>query len=215
MRPSRFLSLRAGLLLALVVAGTAHAAGSVVFRDDFSNPRSGWATRTNEHGAWNAGISLYTGSDYQMSPVEDGTLGFSPSPKQARSARVEIASKVFMYAGVGNGAAGVACRVQDGDRFYAFLLTGNNAWMIVKATPEKLERLAAGAIPIKPSMPGLVDVRVQAQCDGEVLRMRINGKDVGSARDGAYADGLSGLMVMGEKAAGTNARFDDFALGEL
>ena len=135
--------------------------------------------------------------------------------RKAEGGDVAVAAKVWLYAGLGGGAAGVACRFQDHRRFYAFLLNGHNGWMIARATPEKLQPLATGKLAGKQIMPGLAEARVEARCNGDQLEMHVNGRKVGSVRDDAYATGISGLMLAAEKAAGANAKFDDFALDRL
>lgn len=202
------------LVLPLLAAVGLAVAAPADFTDDFSGPNRGWHVQDAARKDV-AGISLMTGGEYQMSPVADDTLGFSPAPFRTSSDDVQLGAKVWMYAGVGGGAAGVACRFTDARHFYAFLVTGNGGWVIVKGTPRKLERLASGTVKVRAPMPGLVDVRVEAQCVGDALRMRINGVDAGSARDGEYKGGSNGLAVLAEKAAGASARFDDFALTQF
>ena len=205
--------LTAALLVASLGATTAHAREPVL-RDDFANARSGWP-HTNISPRHALGFSQYTGGELQMSSTDDSALGFAPAPRQAEGGDVAVAAKVWLYAGLGGGAAGVACRFQDHRRFYAFLLNGHNGWMIARATPEKLQPLATGKLAGKQIMPGLAEARVEARCNGDQLEMHVNGRKVGSVRDDAYATGISGLMLAAVKAAGANAKFDDFALDRL
>lgn len=194
----------------LAVTGAAAAAESV-FRDDFSSPRSGWATREQESDRI-IGFGIYSDGEYQMTPTANGTVGFSTSPRQAKGDDVSTSAKVWVYAAVGGGGAGVACRFSSHDRYYAFVLTGNNGWAILKSTKTSGKVLANGALAAAPLIPGMLEARMEARCVGDRLTMLVNGREVGSVRDAEYASGSSGLIVLGEKAAGTSARFDDFEL---
>ena len=49
-------------------------------------------------------------------------------------------------------------------------------------------------------LPGSFDGRLQAECAGDALRLSINGKPMGQARDASFSRGVSGLMMAGEKS---------------
>lgn len=158
---------------------------------------------------------MYTSSGkYQMTPTTDGTVGVSLAPKQAASADVQIGAELFMYAGIGAGASGVVCRFRDHDNYYAFVASGAPGWIILKVQGGKPMPLARGALP-KGVVAGAVEGRVEAHCQGDRLQMAFGGRKVGEARDATFATGRSGLIVMGEAAAGTSAVFDDVTLDDL
>ncbi|MDQ3039617.1 MAG: hypothetical protein M3R16_07465, partial [Pseudomonadota bacterium] len=189
---------------------SAAAASDPVFRDDFSRHSSGWP-----HASGNRGFSIYTDTGkYQITPVDDMTLGIIPAPRQARSGDVRIEADLFMYAGLGAGASGLVCRQQDAANLYAFLLTGSPGWNIVKVVNGKPVRLAGGTLP-RGVMAGAVDTRIAVECQGDDLRLIVGGKQIGQARDASFSTGDSGLMVMAENAAGTSATFDNFLLRDL
>ena len=199
------------LLLALALP--AAAAERPVFSDDFSSAASGWVdTHVADHDA--RGIALYNGSGgYQMTPVQDGTFGIMPAPKQAASGDVRIETALFLSTGVGRGTGGLVCRQQDNDNFYAFLVSGNHKAAIVKVRGGQPTTLASGAF--EGFMPNIADVRLGARCDGDALQLTIDGDVVAQANDADLANGRSGLIVMGEKMAGTSAVFDAFALFQI
>lgn len=199
------------LLLALSLP--AAAAERPVFADDFSSEASGWTnTQVADHKA--RGIALYNGSGgYQMTPVADDTFGIMPAPKQAATGDVRVEAALFLYTGVGNGTAGVVCRHQDNDNFYAFLVTGGHRAAILKIHAGQSTPLATTQF--KGTMPNMADVRIGARCDGAALKLTLDGKVVAEASDAALTGGRTGLIVMGEKTAGTNAVFDDFKLFQI
>lgn len=200
------------LCAALASAGLM-AAEAQVLRDDFSDLNSGWdhfQADTLEH----KGFSVYneTGG-YQMTPVDDNSYGVSLAPKQAGGADVRVAGEIFLYTGVGLGSGGVVCRYVDAQNFYAFMVSGKHGFGIVKMIDGKITGLTAGSF--EGSMPNIAEVRIEGRCQGDNLSLYIDGKQVGSAKDADLAQGKSGLVVLGEKMAGTSAVFDSFELAEL
>ena len=188
------------------------AGAAEVMRDDFSDPKSGWsnfaATRDSD-----LGFAVYTDTGgYQMTPVADDTFGFIVAPKQAATGKVRIEADLFLYAGIGAGAAGVGCRYKDHKNFYAFMARGDAQLMILKIKDGVVTPLAQGAV--KSIMPGSVDTRLVAECHGSKLTLAAKGGAKLTATDADFAEGKAGLFVIGEKMAGTSAAFDNFVLAE-
>lgn len=205
---SRISLVLSAAIVSLTSPGIAAAAGS--FSDDFSDPASGWVnTQVADHKA--NGIALYDGSGgYQMTPLDDATYGIVRSPKQVDGADVRASANVFLYTGVGQGTAGVVCRHQDNNNFYAFMVSGGHGYTILKVKDGQAEQLATGRF--EGAMPNIADVQISARCEGENLTLSLDGEEVATASDADLAKGASGLIVMGEKTAGTSAVFDNFEL---
>ena len=203
-------SLLASLLLLGSIGITLPVAAAPVLSDDFSDSRSGWpnmaATRDSD-----LGFAVYTDSgQYQLTPVKDGVFGFIAAPQQAAGGDVRIESDLFLYAGIGAGAAGLGCRHQDHSNFYAFMVRGDAVLMILKVAHGEVTPLAQGKVDAL--LPGTVDTRVTVECTGDSLRMTARGGKAITARDATFRDGGSGVFVIGEKMAGTSVMFDNFAL---
>ena len=205
--------------LASVLATTlcllsAHSAASGrVLRDDFSNPGSGWpnfaAARSSD-----LGFAVYQdGGGYQLTPVQDGVFGFIAAPKQAQSNNVKIEADVFVYAGIGAGAGGVVCRFQDNNNFYGFIGLGDASVAIVKIEDGKASTLARTAI--QSVMPGAVDTRFTVRCEGPRLTLEASGATRLSVEDSSLRSGKTGLLVIGEKLAGTSVSYKEFILEDL
>lgn len=186
------------------------AAAADILRDDFSDVSSGWINKDASHDS-DLGFAIYTDSgQYQMTPVKDSTLGFVPAPRQADDGDVHIESDLFLYAGVGAGSGGLACRYQDHQNFYAFVARGDAVMAIVKIKDGKSSLLAQGRI--GSILPGTVDTRLKVDCAGDELRFSAKGGASIKASDSEFSSGQSGLVVAGQKMAGTSAVFDDFVL---
>jgi hypothetical protein len=200
----------ASLLLAAALGGALPATAATLLSDDFSDAGSGWpnmaATRDSD-----LGFAVYTDSgQYQLTPVKDDVFGFISAPKQAAGGDVAIESDMFLYAGIGAGAAGLGCRHQDHSNFYAFMVRGDAVLMILKVKHGEITSLAQGRVDAL--MPGTVDTRLSVECKGDTLRFGARGGKTITARDGDFAQGGSGVFVIGEKMAGTSVVFDNFEL---
>lgn len=198
------------LAAVLIAFCTAPAFAAPVFSDDFSRATSGWpnmqATRDSD-----LGFAVYTDSGrYQLTPVHDHTFGFIAAPTQAAGGDVRVEADLFLYAGIGRGAAGLACRFQDHRNFYGFLARGDAGVVIVKVRDGNATVLAQGTV--ASVMPGAVDTRLTAECSGDTLRLATKGGKAISARDTEFTGGKTGLVVIGEKLAGTSGMFDNFVL---
>ncbi len=208
MNPTSRICIFLTTIASLVTPTIAVAAGS--FSDDFSDPSSGWVnTQVADHKA--NGIALYDSSGgYQMTPLDDATYGIVRAPKQVDGAAVRVAANVFLYTGVGQGTAGVVCRHQDTNNFYAFMVSGGHGYAILKVKDGHAEQLATGRF--EGAMPNIADVQISARCEGSTLALSLDGEEVANASDADLSKGASGLIVMGEKTAGTSAVFDNFEL---
>lgn len=198
------------LAFALSLGLALPAAAAEILRDDFSSPASGWTNKAATRDS-DLGFAVYTDAgQYQMTPVSDSTLGFIAAPRQADGGDVHMESDLFLYAGIGAGSGGLACRFQDHQNFYAFVARGDAVMAIVKVKDGQPTLLAQAKL--KSVMPGTVDTRLKVDCSGEELRF--SAQDGGSikARDSEFRSGKSGLVVAGQKMAGTSAVFDNFVL---
>lgn len=195
--------------LALAGASLASSAAELL-RDDFSDSASGWQNRAATSDK-DLGFAVYTDAgQYQMTPVHDNTFGFVAAPRQAGDGDVEIAADMFLYAGIGAGAGGLACRYRDARNFYGFVARGDAVLLIVKVKDGAVTPLARGKV--DSVVAGTVDTRLEVSCSGNTLRLKARGGGSLQAEDGDFSAGSSGLLVVGEKLAGTSAVFDDFEL---
>lgn len=204
------------LALAVLAASTATAAPSrSVFRDDFSDTGSGWSdNREAVQRGHSRGLGIYDESGhFQMTPLEDNTIGLLPAPRQADTGNVRLRSTLFLLVSDGQGGAGVFCRARDRDNFYAFIVSPTR-WSIVRIQQGDSKLLANGELPAQ-VMPGAADGVLGAECNGDTFTLRFNDRQMGSVQDAGWNEGESGLLVVGTKLGSTNAQYDDFQLEEL
>jgi hypothetical protein len=201
------------LMLILLLTVSAAARAEVVIDDRFNDASSGWPD-FDAASDKDVGFAVYANGKYQMTPVKNRAYGLIKAPRQASGGDVRMSSAFFMYAGLGAGGAGLVCRMQDIDNFYAFIVVGSGEWRIARVQKGEATVLVNGAVDNQ-VMPGAVDAQMRAECKGDQLTLSLGGSRVGQVRDTVFSRGEVGLFVAGEQAAGTSASFDDFRLESL
>ena len=93
------------------------------------------------------------------------------------------------------------------------MVSGGHGYAILKVQAGQAETLASGRF--EGVMPNIADLRIGARCEGGSLKLMLDGDVVAEADDGTHLLGGTGLIVMGEKMAGTSAVFDDFELRSI
>lgn len=202
--------IRSVLATSMLLLGLNAASAATLLRDDFSDAASGWpnmaATRDSD-----LGFAVYTdGGQYQLTPVKDNVFGFIAAPVQADTGDVTVETDLFLYAGIGAGAAGVGCRHQDHANFYAFMVRGDAVLTILKIKDGQATPLAQGSV--ESLLLGTVDTRISVECTGDTLRFAARGGRAIEAHDGDFTSGTSGVFVIGESMAGTSVVFDNLEL---
>lgn len=198
--------------VALFAVASIASAATVIISDDFSNTQSGWP-HSSATSVEDLGFAIYADGDYQLTPVADRVFGYVKAPKQAEGGDVAIEANMFLLAGVGSGLSGLACRVTDAQNFYGFVARGDAVLMIFKVINGEVTSLAQGRV--RSVLTGSVDTRLTASCKGDELRLSASDGDSLKVKDTSLSKGTAGLIILGEKAAGTMATFDNFKLSAL
>lgn len=205
-------------LLATTLLATSVAAGAQsgsVFGDDFSDTGSGCSdNREAVQRGQSRGLGIYDESGhFQMTPLENDTIGLLPAPRQADSGNVRLRSTLVVLVSDGVGGGGLFCRARDRDNFYAFIVSPTR-WSIVRMQQADSTVLASGELPAQ-VMPSAADGVLGAESNADTFTLRFNDKVMGSAQDAGWNEGQSGLLVLGTKLGSTNAQYDDFELEAL
>lgn len=174
----------------------------VVFRDDFSDPRSGWevfqetaAWGRYEDGAYVLGITdstFFATADSGRSFPDPRVSVSVENPTRAPKAGLGIVcgyrdQSNFYLLGVGTDGTAAIVRSQDGE---LTVLTGNGQWVRVPEIPLAAPRY-----------------RLRARCGDGGLVLAVNGRRVLAAR-APEPKGTVGLFAAGA----VELRFDDFVV---
>ncbi len=184
---------------------TAHL--TVLFQDDFSNPKSGWDTMHEDDA-----VIEYTDGHYRIWLNYPHTNIWANPGLKFTDTRIEVdATKV---GGPDNNAFGIICRYQDADHFYFFLISSDGYYGIGKANGEKQVLLTDdgnmkydGAI-----HKGHATNHIRADCVGQTLALYANGQRLAVVEDPDYTEGDVGLIVGTFDQPGADIVFDNFAV---
>jgi hypothetical protein len=204
------------VLLALVVSGcsslqggevvsAAVQPGSILFKDDFSNPQSGWETWTESSGSMvtytNGGLRIYineTQFDYWSRPGV-----------RLADARLEV--DAIKLGGPNDNDFGLICRYQDRDNFYAFLISSDGYAGILKVKDGKYQLLSGHELTYADAIrQGEALNHLRGDCVGNKLSWNVNGKDLMSVTDADFKAGEIGILGGTGDTAGADLFFDNF-----
>jgi hypothetical protein len=182
---------------------TADDAGNVLFADDFSDPSSGWPTRSST--GWSQG---YEDGVYRVTLDQDEwTYVLAAATAAIDVSDVVIEVDLRFASNFAEAGAGVICRALDGDNYYFFEIEDGTV-SIVRFLEDEQTFLVDDA-PTDAIDPGIS--RLRAECIGDSLALTVNGEQVASAQDGSLAHGDIGLIAGGAGRGFTDVRFDNFS----
>lgn len=185
---------------------------SALLKDDFSDGNT-WGTGTDSDRSVE-----YSNGALRMSVNKDLDFVWStPSSEDYENVHIEVTAT--NHSTDSTGAFGVICNLQITNTSYYFAITGNGKYAIGKYTfaGDTLltndgewgdsDRIKSGA----------GSYRIGADCDSNgTLTLYVDGQQIDSASDTAYASGNVGLFAWsGEELNGTDVSFDDFVVTKL
>jgi hypothetical protein len=171
--------------------------------DDFSDPSSGWPTRTSS--GWSQG---YEDGVYRVTLDQDEwryVLAAATADVDLTDVVVEV--DVRFASNYGEAGAGVICRALDSDNYYLFEIEEGTVSIVKKLNDEQI--FLVDDKPTDAIDAGLT--RLRAECIGNRLTLFVNGQEAASAEDGAHTHGDIGLMAGGAAQGFTDVRFDNFS----
>jgi hypothetical protein len=179
--------------------------GTILFKDDFSSPISGW-----DHTKYAEGIMDYDGGGYRML-VNALDLNFWSTPhKDFADARVEVdAGKL---GGPDENRIGLICR-SDGRNYYFFILSSDGYYGLGLFKDGQTTLL--GQEQMRPSTAinkGLAVNHLRADCKGDALAIFVNGFQLAEVHDATLKHGDVGLLAGTFKHGGADIVFDNFVV---
>jgi len=177
-----------------------------IYRDDFSNPDSGWPTIQD-----NGSII-----EYQF----EGFRFFVNHPNYDYwSARVNNFNNVLLsveaakLGGPDDNGFGVICRLKDKDNFYAFLISSDGYAGIMKVKEGNYSFLSdTGMHYFENIRKGGARNDLLVGCIGSNLTFSVNGEQILEATDNEYSSGRAGLLVSSGDTGGVEIFFDNFVV---
>jgi hypothetical protein len=207
MKPLRFLPIL--FLLITLACSTTQSfvpSGGVLYRDDFSNPSSGWGTLTGD-----AGVAAYTDAAYHIYIKLPNVNLWAHPGLDLGTARVE--ADVLTAGGPPENRMGLICRMKDAANFYYFVISNDGYYGIGKVKDGKWSLLETQEMrPHSAILTGGQTNHLRADCVAGLFILYVNGQLVGSAADGDFASGDVGVLAGSFDTPGVDVYFDNFVV---
>jgi hypothetical protein len=176
--------------------------GTVLFQDDFSSELGWYTIETDRYNLF------FDRGGYQVSVMTKNSPIWSVRSNQFSDSRTEV--DATQITGPTDGYYGLVCRFSDEGNYYMFVVSRDGAFGIAKIEDKDVRYLSfTNQFPelIKP-----IGNRLRADCVGNVLTLSVDGQKVLEARDNAFSEGASGLVVGNHSTSGTAVLFDNFSV---
>ena len=180
--------------------------GDVLFKDDFSDPSSGWTRLLDLKGFmdyYSSGFRFWVntpGYNYWSTPG----LAFDDVRIDVDAARI---------GGPEENRFGMICRYQDAGNYYFFVISSDGYFGLGKVVAGVTSLLGQDMMTFSPSIvPGIAPNHLQAQCQGDTLTFYINGQPAAIAIDSEFSKGDVGLLAGAFEEPGVDILFDNFVV---
>jgi hypothetical protein len=194
------------LILACVsTAGPEETENTILFQDNFTDPKSGWDSSANELGA-----TEYTENGFLISVNAPGRFFWANPYKHFSD--VSITVTVKKISGGDDNSFGVICRHQNTDNFYALVISSDGYYGIRKRIN--------GNPPIYIGYDmmqytniintGETENILRADCIGTTLSLYVNGQLLMQVQDSTIMEGDVGLFAGTFEAESTQVLFSNF-----
>ncbi len=190
------------------------AESPILFRDDFSNPASGWMVTKKDYAEFG-----YLDGEYRILLNKADFNTYSLVPKQTFD-NCSVEADVRLAAGPSNGVFGILCRAeadaQTVHKAYVFAIRGDGFYAILKRTSPSFWDAIAYGKESKAIKPGNAVNHLRADCSGDTLTFYINGEKLLEKTDPAFKIGGVGLAVTTQPKSETlDVRFDNFVVRSI
>ncbi len=180
--------------------------GAILFMDDFSNPNSGWTTWSQ-----NGSLVAYQGGGLRFFINQPHFDFWSRPGKQYNNARIEV--DTLKLDGPDNNDFGIICRFQDRSNYYAFLISSDGYYGILKVKNSAYQMLSENTMKFDPSIKkGKLLNHLRADCVGQKLTFYANGQKLVEVNDSDFSTGEVGLVAGAYDQAGVDIYFSKFVV---
>jgi hypothetical protein len=200
------------LLIGLSACQTAWVAdlltqpGGTLFKDDFSDPSSGWAHTVSKRGAMDYDAGTYRflvlATNYDLWAVAGRSFG-----------DVRVEAGATRLEGPAENRFGLICRFQDAENFYFFVISSDGYFAIGKVSHGLRTLLGQPMMAYSPLIrPGDGPNHLRFDCVGQTLTASVNGSVVAAVQEAGFKFGDVGLLAGTFDTPATDVAFDHFVV---
>ena len=181
--------IRMPLLANIFDSSSENILDETVFRDDFSDKKSGW-----EHLQMDEGSAGYVGETYQITVNVPNTDLFTTYSRTFVNSQITV--KAVRIEGSDNNNFGVICRFQDPKNFYAGQISSDGFAGIFKVEDGEYQLLGhQNMVPVPTIMGGGKENEIQFECIENILKLSVNRVLADSQQDDTFKSGEIGLIA--------------------
>ncbi len=181
----------------------------ILFRDDFSDPHSGWPEMHDRGGE-----IAYRDGGYLLQLNQQQSVLWAETQRFANLKDVVIKVDAIIDSSTGDGEFGLICRYHDDGgiaSYYMLTITEDGYAAIWRAQGNDWEAVVDW-VRIPWSLRGKHIYTLTASCVGNTLSLSVNGQEVARGRDNALTQGDVGVVIATGDTAGFGILFDNFVL---
>ncbi len=199
-------ALLSGCALPAIAAPSAKpSSGTILFKDDFSSPLSGWDRTQYEQG-----IMDYYGGGYRVLVDALGANLWSSPHKDYTDVRIE--ADAGKLSGPDENRIGLICR-SDGRNYYFFIISSDGYYGLGLFKGGQAKLLGQSQMESTPAVhKGMAVNHLRVDCKGDELTGFVNGLQLADAHDSTLQHGDVGLLAGTFQKTGTDIVFDNFVV---
>ncbi len=198
-------ALAVGCTMPLAASAIKPKSGTVLYKDDFSSPASGWDRTQYEQG-----ISDYYGGAYRILVNALNHNIWAVPHVQFTDTRVEVdAGKL---GGPDQNRIGLICR-SDGRNYYFFIISSDGFYGLGLFNLGEAKLLGQTEMQRSEAIrTGMAVNHLRLDCNGEELSAYANGLLLTKAKDAMLTQGNVGVLAGTFDKAGADVVFDNFVV---
>ncbi len=175
-----------------------------VFMDDFTNHDNTWSTVVTDEGIVN-----YDGDTLRILINQKDSFFWSTPELEIADSVVNVST--VKLSGPDDNLFGLVCRMQDDRNYYAFLVSSDGYYGIVKVENGFQQILGPGEMGTTKLVQAENKINhIRADCDGNELTLYLNWEKLASVTDDSFKKGKVGVIAGTLENIGTDIRFDNF-----
>jgi hypothetical protein len=195
-------------LLELAGVNSGNSDNTPLFMDDFTDHQNGWKLTIQDEG-----IVQYDGDAIRMLIKNPGTELWSTPGISIKDSSINVDAEKI--SGPDNNLFGLICRYKDADNFYAFLVSSDGYFAIVKNIGGERKILSSDSF--EPSgfiQKGASNNHIRADCVDKTLTLYVNWEKVDEVPDIDLSSGDVGIIAGTFTEPGSDIKFDNFIVIE-